>query len=118
MDIIESIRSIAKSDDYQNLYILSKEIGSIKVLDNSNDFTYLQNMFFKYLNFYYNIYADIGLGEVDELVLKDFLYEDAYIMWKNKSEKDKYKPSIKQREGESPVTTKWIFKDNKNQVRK
>lgn len=113
MDAITYVRQLAKSDEYQNLYILAKEIGSIKILDNCNDFSYIQNIFFRYLNFYYTIYSDISIGDVGEVVLESDLYSDAYIMWKNDNDRKQYKENkkeVKKEDMNSLNTSTWIFK--------
>jgi len=123
MNYIEGLRNLAKSNEYQNVYILAKEIGSIKIFENIKDFTYIQNLFLRYLNFYYNLYNDISIGEVDEIVLENSIYSDSYMMWKNKYEKDKYKnltnekTGITQKEQEPLNTSTWIFKSAKNKVK-
>lgn len=121
MDMISSIRKLAKGDEWQNLYVMAREIGSIKLFDNINDFSYIQNVFLRYLNFYYSIYSDIALGDVGEVVLEDFIYEEAYMMYKNRKDKEKfrnvqshqYSKPKDEREINSLHTTKWIFKNKK-----
>lgn len=122
MNYIESIRELAKSNDYQNIYILSKDMGSIKIFENCRDFTYIQHIFLRYLNFYYNIYSDISMGEVGDIVLENDLYSDAYVMWKNKNDKEKIKNIGKDSRQEnnktdSPNTSTWFFKNAMNKVR-
>jgi hypothetical protein len=110
---LQFLRQLARSDDYQNLYILSKEIGSIRLLENTRDFTFVQNVFLRYLNFYYTLFSDIAIGDVDEIVLEDDIYSDSYMMYKNKQDKEKFKNKKIQRSGEtmnSLHTNQWIFK--------
>lgn len=118
MDIIHYIRELAKSDSYQNLYMLAKEIGTIKILDNISDFTNIQHTFFRYLVFYYNLYTDIALGEISDIVLENEIYEDSYMMYKNKSQKKILEDGTNKKSVENVDNihaTKWIFKDkNKN----
>jgi hypothetical protein len=120
MNYIECVRELAKGDDYQNIYILSKDMGSIKIFENCRDFTYIQNVFLRYLNFYYNLYSDIAMGEVGEIVLENNLYSDAYVMWKAVKDKEKYKDLMKDKpkgnskeilEEKSLHTSTWIFKN-------
>ena len=122
MNYIESVRELAKSNDYQNIYILSKDMGSIKIFENCRDFTYIQHIFLRYLNFYYNIYTDISMGEVGDIVLENDLYSDAYVMWKNKNDKEKIKNLGKEKgkedvRNDSPNTSTWFFKNAMNKVR-
>jgi len=113
MNTIKYVRKLAKSDESQNLYIMAKDIATIKLLDNSNNFTYIQNIFLRYLNFYYTIYSDISIGDVDEIVLENEIYEDSYIMYKNKKDKEHFKNNVKpknEQDVNSMKTSKWIFK--------
>lgn len=111
-DIQSLVRQLAKSDYYQNIYALSKERSYFKLFKNEDEFTDLQIMFLKYLNFYSTIFTDIALGDVTEIILKDFIYEDAYIMYKNRSETGKLKESKKNSEKEEVVpSSRWIFKN-------
>ena len=113
---INLIRKIASNDDDQNVFILAKDIGSIQIFKNNRDFTYIQHLYLKYLSFYYNLYSDIAIGDVDEIVMKNFLYQDAYMMYKNFT--DRHKFSNKREKGDSNVesdvkstpSSQWIFK--------
>lgn len=116
MDIHKVLRKIASKSYYQNIYNNDKNIG-IKLFENSTDLNSIQSLFVRYLNFYASLYMDIQLGDVPELVLENHIYEDAYFLYKNKIEKNKYKQTLtpQQRHGtknnETPVkTSKWIFK--------
>jgi hypothetical protein len=113
-DINSLIRKLAKESDNQNLYILARDIGSIEIFKNNRDFTYIQNLFLKYLSFYYTLYSDIAIGEIAEIVLESDIYEDSYIMYKNKMDKEKFKkkPDIDTSKGNeiNKGTSTWIFK--------
>ena len=115
MNYIESIRKLAMEDDWQNVYILAKDVGSIKIFENCRDFTFIQHMFLRYLNFYYNLYSDIAIGEVGDIVLESNLYSDAYVMWKNQKDREKIKdvgnPNRNKEDSNSLNTSTWIFKN-------
>ena len=112
MDIISSVRKLAKSDYYQNVYTLAKERSYFRIFKNEDDFTDLQITFLKYLNFYNTIFTDIALGDVTEIVLNDFMYEDAYIMYKNKTDTNKLKENKNNDNKKVPVSgSRWIFKN-------
>jgi len=87
------LRKIAKSIRNQNLFSTVKEISSIKLFHNDVDLSLLQQIYLSYLYFYHNIYTDIHLNKIKDIVLKDEIYEDAYMEWKKhddaKEEKDK-----------------------------
>ena len=51
---------------------------------------------------------DIYLNEVDERVLQNEIYEDAYLYYKSKKRKDEKK--ITKPEEAPKVTSQWIFK--------
>jgi hypothetical protein len=103
------IRKLAKSDYWQTVYSLSEKM-KIRLFANDMDFTRSQILLLKYLNFYSQIYMDIALGDVTELVLEDELYEDAYYFYKTQKDKEKFKKEEIKNQKESTPTTRWIFK--------
>ena len=111
---INLIRKIASNDDDQNVFILAKDIGSIQIFKNNRDFTYIQHLYLKYLSFYYNLYSDIAIGDVDEIVMKNFLYQDAYMMYKNFTDRNKFKKQSEnynqEKQEQTKPTSQWIFK--------
>lgn len=124
MPIYTILRKLAKQDYYQTLFILSKEMNNIRIFNNDCDFTYLQIDFLKYLGFYYSLYSDINYGEVSDIVLKDSIYEDSYIYYKNKVEKKQLAknqttdvrdiiPGLGTKEHPGKPATRWLFKNNK-----
>ena len=110
-DIIEDIiRDLAKSNYYQTLYGQAKEIN-IQLFNNVRDFTGLQIMFISYLSFYNNLMTDILLDEVDEIVMTDKVFEDAYMYYKRHNKPD-YKTNKKDKDDELNKDT-WVFKRSK-----
>lgn len=111
---VELIRKLASSNDDQNIFILAKDMGWIHLFINNRDFTYIQHLYLKYLSFYYNLYSDIAIGDIDEIVMSNFLYQDAYIMYKNDNDKNKFKQQSEHINKENHEQTKpasqWIFK--------
>jgi len=121
MDIVKSIRLLAKSDKYQTLYFLFKE-GNISLFENKSNYTDNQIIFLNYLGFYSSLYTDIYLKEVNEIVLEDFIYEDAYMHYKRKNkdkeekatERNDQKDNINTNTNNSSTTnTTWVFKKPK-----
>ena len=114
LNVRSNIRKLANSDYYQTLFSYSKEGMNVKLFINDIDFTDLQITFLKYLNFYSAINTDIALGDVSEKVLEDEIYSDAYMMYKNRSDRKKLeesKNSEKQnRNVEITPSSKWLFK--------
>ena len=113
LNIRSNIRELSNSDYYQTLFAYLKDGMPVKIFNNDIDFTNLQIMFLKYLNFYSAINMDIALGEVSDKVLEDEIFSDAYMMYKNKTDRkklDETKNSNINRESESQPTTRWLFK--------
>jgi hypothetical protein len=87
LDIEDILRELAKNNKYQTLFTLFKESG-VSMFRNSSDYTNYQIYFLNMLGAYYGIYTDIAMDEVDELVLDNPIYEEAYLYYKrNKKEK-------------------------------
>jgi len=115
MDTLESkVRKLAKSFKYQLIYSQGKNLN-FNIFKNTTDFTNLQILFLYYLSFYSNLVMDYNMGEVDEIVFEKELYEDCYIMYKNKkSKKDKNETgSKKDKKTEKTPTSQWVFKNKK-----
>lgn len=115
LDVFKYLRRLAKNTYYQSLYSLGKELSYLRIFDNDKDFTDIQINFLKYLNFYASIYMDIALGDVDEIVLENEIYEDSYAFWKNKKDKTKYTDLNKPQNNDfiSSPKSRWIFKNPK-----
>jgi len=121
--ISKYVRELAKTDYYQTLYAQTKELH-FKLFKNNEDLSDIQIEFLGYLAFYSNLFMDIALGEVDEIVLKDEIYEDAYVYYKQHKryeEKEEYskiksgKQSMNKRE-KPPDTIQWVFKKKPKKV--
>jgi hypothetical protein len=113
-----TLRKLAKSNRFQTLYSIEKPIG-IRLFQNQTDLTPLQITFLNYLNMYNVLNTDIYMDEVNEVVLKDEVYEDAYFVYKNKKKKDEKKVAKKDKQvskkGETVKETQemksqWIFR--------
>jgi hypothetical protein len=125
MDIDKHLRKLAKDNYYQTLYS-NKELG-MRLFKNKSDFTPLQISLVNYLGFYNNIFTDVISGDVDEIVTKDKIYEDAYSHYKRIKNKKKRTsknnntefPSKKKRQTkyESVSNFKWIFKKSKREAK-
>jgi len=108
-NIYSIIRQLAKSSDAQNLYSHAKELH-LQLFKNIVNFTQVQLLYLRYLNFYSTLYLDIYLQEVDELVLKDEIYEDAYMLFR---EKKKTTSSDQDMNQSKPAQSQWVFKQPK-----
>ncbi len=81
-------RKLAKSNKFQVLYSQYKETG-VRIFKNETDLTTFQVNFLQYLSMYSSIMMDIYMGEVSDIVLKDELYEDAYLEYRAKERQKK-----------------------------
>lgn len=118
MDVIEKLRLLARNNYYQSLFSLGKEHSDLKIFENDIDFSQLQMLFLRYLSFYSAIYTDIALGDVSDIVLETDIRCDAYIMYKNKMEKDKLNNKSKNNLNSKTETiggSRWLFKSKKNE---
>jgi hypothetical protein len=110
-NVFSIIRKIAKSNKWQTIFAYAKELN-IKMFENESDLTNLQLTFLKYLNFYNSIYTDVALGEVDEDVLKDEIFEDSYILYRNKNIGKTRRQDKSINTKDTPLkTTQWRFKN-------
>ncbi len=109
MNILDStsiIRELAKNNYWQTIYSQAKET-SLQIFKNRTEFTFIQIAFLNYLGFYSSLFLDVTMGEVEEIVLDNDIYEDSYMYFKRKS-RLKIEPPTKQ----IPNTANkdvWIF---------
>lgn len=92
MDIEKHVRSLAKSYKYQT--ISNGGDNPTNCFINKSDYTFFQIFFWSYLKFYNTLFTDISEEEVDEFVLTDTIYEDAYMYWRGKNKMKQIKESI------------------------
>lgn len=121
MDFIALLRDLAKSEKYQTLFSHFKESNGT-IFENRSDFTTYQIVFMNFLYFYHNIYTDIALEEVDEIVITDHIYEDAWARYKRKQRLSDFKemsaPYTKPQKQEkfekgNQQSFSWVFKKPK-----
>ncbi len=118
IDVYKYLRLLAKSNYYQNIYSLGKDMPSLKLFENERDFTDIQMSFLKFLSFYSAVLLDIALGDVDEIVLDNDIYTDSYMVYKSKKEKKVIAGGGTQNDKEVIGGSKWIFKSKMNQKKK
>lgn len=110
--IILLLRKLAKSSYYQTLFSFWKEGSNLRLFCNDMDLSYIQLLFLKYLNFYGSLYLDVAMGDIDDKIFENEIYEDSYVMYRNKKEtKDTMKHNKKNED--FVKTTHWIFRDPK-----
>jgi len=113
-DILLLLRHLSKTLYWQSIYGASKEIN-FKLFKNVSNLTNLQIYFLNYLASYNSLYTDIALGEVEEKVLENNIYEDAYLYYRQKKSY-KYKEKnidTKDEDKNSFKKSQWIFKKPK-----
>ena len=124
LDTINITRQLAKTDKYQTLCNGAKELG-LRLFRNDGNYTDLQILFLNFLNFYSIINLDIALGEIDEVVLDNNIYEDSYMFFRRKSrniDKDKTmnspKSNLNSTNKKAQVSTStWVFKTPPKEVK-
>lgn len=87
MNIEESIRILARSSYWQNIYMASKESNSIQLFTNVNNFSGLQNLFLYWLRVYSMLYDDLATKEspfLTQIVINDTIRCDAYLFYKKR----------------------------------
>jgi hypothetical protein len=92
------IRTLARSTQYQALYIHAKNL-KYNLFENISNFSYIQLLFLQWLEVYHNIYLDM-IGEdtiIDEEILEDDILVDAYLFYK------KYKNKIDKANSKLPI---------------
>lgn len=103
-EVYQNIRKLAKTNRWQTIYSSAKELH-LQLFKNTYDLSDIQITFLNFLAFYNNIYLDIYMNEIDDIILKDFIYEDAYSYYKHKKngfkKRDNLQTNIKE--------TTWIF---------
>ena len=109
MDIYIALRDLAKSIESQNLFLASKEIHGIYLFKNNFDFSKIQTIYLSYLYNYNSINRDIIIEKISKHVLDNFIYEDSYLLYRSKNNKNpKLKPD-KQNEVSLVLDEKIIF---------
>jgi len=89
LNVYKTARELSSKNYYQVIYTNAKEIG-LRIFENTIDLTEIQIYFLNYLNFYSNLNTDIALGDVNEIVRDNFIFEDAYTLFKYKNKKPKF----------------------------
>ena len=121
-EIFKHVRKLAKTNYYQTLYSQAKELH-LKLFKNDFELSRLQENFLNYLLFYHNIYMDIAMKEISEVVLENEIYEDAWVYYRH-HRKPKETPKSdntlpKQKHDKvTGETFQWVFKRPTKGVKK
>ena len=108
-DPIDTLRKLSKTSYWQTTYSHCKEYN-FDLFKNKREFSEIQVKFLNMLSFYSAINMDIALGDVDERVLENFTYEDAYVYYR--SRRNKVEEQIKESNTETKSTSgsQWVFR--------
>ena len=104
--VYKIMRKLAKNNYFQTIYSNSKEFRC-KIFKNDIDLTPTQITFLGLLNFYSSLFLDIYLKEIEEIVLENEIYEDAYMLYKNTAKKEE--PNYETQK-DTKTTSQWVFK--------
>lgn len=118
-DYTDTIRRLAKNDYYQSLYNVSKELG-FTLFENITQLTKIQLILLNYISVYATINMDIVMGDVNERVLENDVYTDAYMVYKSQSSrkrteevakaKSNYRNQPTDIETDTVKKSSWLFK--------
>jgi len=122
MNLEANIRKIARSYYWLKLYNSSKEISSIQLFLNTNNFSGIQVLFLYWLQIYSMIWKELSESEwenLDEEVINNDIRLDAFLHWRSKqiqhqiSEyKRELKKSSKKGKGKGETLPIWTGKNN------
>ena len=110
------LRKLARSHQWQSLYVRCKDLGTLKLFGNDYDLSEIQRHFLMWLEIYNSLYMDLHTEEdfISEKVIEDDIRCEAYLLYKSK------KREIKKNEKKSNRTIdnthgipSVIFKDGK-----
>jgi hypothetical protein len=99
MNIYLEVKKLAKSSEYQNIFNAAKEINGIQLFKNNVDFSHIQNLFISYLRYYDSLFKDIVIKDLPKYISKKAIYEDSYMLWKQKNEFSKDQKENKKKKG-------------------
>lgn len=103
------LRKLARSVRAQNLFVVVKEINNIRLFKNSYDLSNLQNIYLSYLYNANMINNDIVIDKISKHVFDNEIYEDSYLLWKQKNNKKTDKENNKKNDVNLVVSRKINF---------
>jgi hypothetical protein len=89
MDIEKTIRRLARSTFYQNIYRSCKELN-LNLFENDKNFTGLQSLFLYWLSVYDLLYSEMNQKEwkyLDDDVINSDIRCDAFLYWRSEIKK-------------------------------
>lgn len=92
MNIYNSVINLAKSVRAQNIFLVSKEIASIKLFKNNFNFSKLQEIYLNYLYTFDLLNKDIMVEGISKKVTEDEIFWESYLLYKKSNKKKEEKP--------------------------
>lgn len=85
------LRKLARKNKYQLLYARAKDLGNMRLFENTTDFSAIQLLFLNWLEIYNSLYNDLVTNEeyLSEEVIEDDLRTDAYLLYRAEKRKQK-----------------------------
>ena len=83
-----TIRKLAKSVKWQNFFSATKDLGTLKLFENSSDLTKIQSIFLSYLYMYDSLYKDLMTEKISSHIMDCEIYEDAYLLYRKTKQSD------------------------------
>lgn len=87
-NIYKSVVDLARSVRMQNLFLVSKEIASIKLFKNNFNFSKLQEIYISYLYTFDLLNKDIVVEGISKKVMEHEIYWDSYLTYKRNHKKN------------------------------
>ena len=80
------LRKLARSHQWQSLYVRCKDIGTLKLFTNDSDLSETQRHFLMWLEVYNSLYMDLRMEEdfISNDVIEDDIRCEAYLLYKSK----------------------------------
>lgn len=123
MSIDKSIRKMARSQYWQDIFTNCKRVPSLNLFLNTNNISGLQQLFLYWVKTYSILYDELGNKDWDNLteeVIKDDVRCDAFLYWRRKKIEAKiYENKIeenkndKKSRGKNPGKNFAIYQGNK-----
>ena len=80
------LRKLARSHQWQSLYVRCKDVGTLKLFNNDSDLSETQRHFLMWLEVYNSLYMDLRMEEdfISDAVIEDDIRCEAYLLYKSK----------------------------------
>ena len=86
MNFYKSLFELSKSVKWQNLFQAAKDLHNVRLFDNDNEFSKLQEILLSYLYTIESINRDIVIEKISKKVLDDELFVNSYLMYRKENQ--------------------------------